>query len=61
MYKIWVRDSAKGKWRSLKTKEFKEAWEGYWFLERGCTDKDGTTEFVVLEESEMRPKQEPDL
>ena len=37
MYRIWVRDSFRSKWRVLHTKDFQEEWEANYFADRNLS------------------------
>lgn len=34
MWRVWVRNSYRAKWRLINTKEFNEEWEANWYIDR---------------------------
>lgn len=51
MFKIWVRDSFRAKWRLLKTKDFKECWDAESWIDKSL-DLGDTGEAVALMDGE---------
>ena len=60
MWRVWVRDSVRAKWRKLQTKDFEDYWEAHYFIDRSLdlgeegeavSLLDGETPFLKQENS----------
>jgi len=52
MWKIWVRDSYRAKWRVLNTRDFEEAWEADSFINKSLDlGKEGEAVSLPVDEA----------